>query len=86
MFKEKNYTNWSFWRGALLGGVFVALTLTAFGWLIKGVTSPASTVNVPQDIITAYNLGRKDALKTDPPSMMLELTCAKLEVNEASAR
>ena len=65
-----------FWMGALLGGLMVLLTVLAYDRLIP---EPNPT---PQDIITAYNAGSKDALKTNPPSLSLEAVCMELWANK----
>lgn len=65
-----------FWMGALLGGLMVLLTVLAYDRLIP---EPNAT---PQDIITAYNAGSKDALKTNPPSLSLEAVCMELWANK----
>lgn len=65
-----------FWMGALLGGLMVLLTVLAYDRLIP---EPNPT---PQDIITAYNTGVKDALKTNPPSLSLEAVCMELWANK----
>jgi hypothetical protein len=85
MFIEEQKTNWYFWRGVLVGGVFVALTLAALGKLTKN-SNPVSAVDMPQDIITAYNMGLKDALRTNPPSMDLEMVCTGLWANKQPVR
>lgn len=65
-----------FWMGALLGALMVLLTVLAYDRLIP---EPNPT---PQDIITAYNAGNKDALKTNPPSLSLEAVCMELWANK----
>ena len=76
MFIEEQKTDWSFWRGAIAGGVFMALTLTALGKLTN--SDPVSAVDMPKDIIAAYNMGLKDALRTNPVSLELDQTCLAL--------
>ena len=65
-----------FWMGALLGALMVLLTVLAYDRLIPEPTP------IPQDIITAYNAGSKDALKTNPPSLNLEAVCMELWANK----
>lgn len=77
MFIEEQKADWSFWRGAIAGGVFMALTLTALGKLTKGA-DPVSAVDMPKDIIAAYNMGLKDALRTNPVSLELDQACLAL--------
>lgn len=84
MFIEEQKADWSFWRGAIAGGVFVALTLTALGKLTN--SDPVSAVDMPKDIISAYNMGIKDAFKTNPPSIELEMVCAGLWANKQPVR
>jgi hypothetical protein len=81
MFIEKQKTDWSFWRGALAGSVFMSLTLAALGKLTQ-TPNPVSTVDMPKDIIQAYNMGLKDALRINPPSMDLEIVCTGLWANK----
>ena len=76
MFIEEQKADWSFWRGAIAGGVFVALTLTALGKLTN--SDPVSAVDMPKDIISAYNMGLKDALRTNPVSLELDQACLAL--------
>jgi hypothetical protein len=54
----------------------VLLTVLAHDRLIPEPTP------IPQDIITAYNTGVKDALKTNPPSLRLEAVCMELWANK----
>jgi hypothetical protein len=85
MFIEEQKADWSFWRGALAGGVFVALTLTALGKITKGADH-ASAVDMPKDIIQAYNMGLKDALRTNPVSLELDQTCLALWAGKQPVR
>ena len=41
---------------------------------------------MPRDIIQAYNMGLKDALKTNPPSMDLEQTCVNMWADKQPVR
>lgn len=41
-----------------------------------------SSINMPKDIVQAYNMGIKDALKTNPPSLDLEQTCVNMWANK----
>jgi len=58
----------------------VLTTLIAIGISKMQATSPA--VDMPKDVIEAYNMGLKDALKTNPPSMDLEQVCVNLWANK----
>jgi hypothetical protein len=72
--------NEPFWMGAFFGSVMMLLTVLAFERLMA--TSDPSTVNMPKDIIQAYNMGHRDALKTNPPKLELEQTCLELWANK----
>ena len=64
-------------------GLVVGITLTtliAISINKMQATSPA--VDMPRDVIQAYNMGLKDALKTNPPSMNLEQVCVNLWANK----
>jgi len=66
-------------------GLVVGITLTtliAISINKMQATSPA--VDMPRDVIEAYNMGLKDALKTNPPSMNLEQVCVNLWANKQS--
>ena len=41
---------------------------------------------MPKDIIESYNMGLKDALKTNPPSMDLEQTCVNMWADKQPVR
>ena len=69
-----------FWMGAALGVLTTLLVVLAFGRLFD--TPQVSTVEMPTDIVRAYNMGIKDALKTNPPSADLEMACLELWSNK----
>lgn len=70
---------------AFRNGVIIGAAATALAALAIARTSPAepvSAVDMPRDVIVAYNMGHKDALKTNPPSMELEQVCLNLWANK----
>ncbi len=69
-----------FWMGVVLGIVATLLLVLALDKLFQ--TPSPSAVNMPKDVIQSYNMGIKDALKTNPPSMELESTCLELWANK----
>lgn len=69
-----------FWIGVVLGITFTVLVILALDKLFQ--SPEPSAVNMPKDVIQAYNLGIKDALKTNPPSMELETKCLELWANK----
>jgi hypothetical protein len=67
----------AFWRGIMIGGVFMLLTSVAAGRLFETRVVEVASI-IPQDVIEAYNTGRTDALRTNPVSADLEMTCLEL--------
>lgn len=52
------------------------LTVLAYDRLTQSLEPPV--VQMPHDVITAYNMGLRDAIKTNPPSAELEQACVTL--------
>jgi hypothetical protein len=75
----QRHANGNYWLGLITGAAAVALISIA---IHKLTAQPASAVDMPKDVITAYNLGIKDALKTNPPSAALEYACLELWANK----
>ncbi len=69
-----------FWMGAALGVLTTLLVVLALARLFD--TPQVSTVEMPTDIVRAYNMGIKDALKTNPPGADLEMACLELWSNK----
>jgi hypothetical protein len=44
----------------------------------KLLDTQVSSVDMPHDVIAAYNMGIKDALKTNPAGAELEMACPEL--------
>ena len=64
-------------------GLVVGITLTTLIAISINKMQPVpSAVDMPRDVIQAYNMGLKDALKTNPPSMNLEQVCVNLWANK----
>lgn len=67
---QKNFS-----RGVLIGGVAIALIIMGF----QKMFSLRPTENIlPQSIVEAYNMGLKDALRTNPVSPQLDEVCLNL--------
>jgi hypothetical protein len=64
-----------FWWGIALGAMSTLLTVLAFARLLD---TQESHVEMPKDVIAAYNMGIKDALKTNPAGAELEMACLEL--------
>ena len=71
------------WGLGLVVGVILT-TLIAISINKMQATSPA--VDMPRDVIEAYNMGLRDALKTNPPSMDLEQVCVNMWANKQFVR
>jgi hypothetical protein len=41
---------------------------------------------MPKDVVQAYNMGLKDALRTNPPSLDLEQTCVNMWADKQPVR
>jgi uncharacterized membrane protein len=74
-----------FTMGVVVGFVATALIAVGINKLHKA-QMPQSYVEMPQDIIQAYNMGLKDALKTNPPSWDLEQTCLNMWADKQPVR
>jgi hypothetical protein len=73
--------NERFWIGMIFGifcTVLVVLSLDK----VFGDNYLPSALDMPKDVITAYNMGIKGALTVNPPSADLENTCAALWSNK----
>ena len=68
------------WGLGVLVGV-VMTSLIAIGISKMRVNEPPMEI-LPKSVIEAYNMGLKDAIKTNPPSMELEQTCVNMWANK----
>ena len=74
-----------FTMGVVVGVVATALIAVGVSKLHKE-QMPQSYVEMPKDIIEAYNTGLKDALKTNPASWDLEQTCLNMWADKQPVR
>ena len=68
------------WGLGVLVGV-VLTSLIAIGISKMKSNEPPMEI-LPKSVIEAYNMGLKDAIKTNPPSMELEQTCVNMWANK----
>lgn len=76
----RDFKNEPFWMGAVFGIVMTILVTLSLDKIFA--TPDPSAVNMPKDIIQAYNMGHKDALKTNPAGLELEQACLELWANK----
>jgi hypothetical protein len=73
--------NWAL--GVVIGVVLTSLI--AIGISKMKANEPPMEM-MPKTVIEAYNMGLKDALKTNPPSMDLEQTCVNMWADKQPVR
>ena len=71
--------------GVLVGVVMTSLIAIGINKL-PTQHNIVSAVDMPRDIIQAYNMGLKDALRTNPPSMDLEQVCVNMWADKQPVR
>jgi hypothetical protein len=74
-----------YWRGFCLGALTTALAFLAVE-KVSSTPDLASPSLIPQDIVAAYNMGLKDSLRTNPPSLDLEQTCVNMWADKQPVR
>ena len=73
-----------FWIGAMFGMFLMLLIVLVYNKLSE---SPhPSQITMPKDVVQAYNMGLKDALRTNPPSLDLEQTCVNMWADKQPVR
>ena len=72
----------TYWLGAFFGAIVMLLCAL----IVDRLTEQPYPVQMPHDVISAYNMGIKDALKTNPPSMELEQTCLNMWADKQPVR
>jgi hypothetical protein len=73
---EQRIQNGTYWTGAALGAMVMLLIVLIIERLNTG--PDPSAVRMPKDVVEAYRMGMKDAIKTNPPSLELEQTCMNM--------
>lgn len=69
-----------FWMGAVFGIVTTVLVVLSLDRIFD--TPDPSAASMPRDVVEAYRMGLKDALRTNPPSLDLEQTCVEMWANK----
>jgi hypothetical protein len=71
--------------GVVVGVILTSLIAIGLNKLHRA-QAPQSYIDMSKDIIQAYNMGLKDALKTNPPSWELEQVCLNMWADKQSTR
>lgn len=74
-----------YWNGFAIGALTTALAFLAVDKLSSTPEHYAAGA-IPTDIVQSYNLGLKDALRVNPPSLDLEQTCVNMWANKQPVR
>jgi hypothetical protein len=59
-------------------GMVAGVVITSLIAIALSKMEPVQQVEMPKDVITAYNMGIKDALRTNPASADLDNACLEL--------
>lgn len=73
---DQRIQNGTYWAGFIFGMFSMLLVVLIFGRLTQ--QPEPSQLTMPKDVVQAYNMGLKDAMKTNPPSLELEQTCLNM--------
>ena len=73
---DQRIQNGTYWSGFALGMFSMLLVVLIFDRLTQ--QPDPSQLTMPKDVVQAYNMGLKDAMKTNPPSLELEQTCLNM--------
>ena len=73
---EQKIQNGTYWTGAALCAMVMLLVVLIIERL--NTDPDPSSVNMPRDVVEAYRMGIKDAMKTNPPSLELEQACMNM--------
>ena len=71
-----------FARGMIVGALFACLIILATSKVMDKFEAPQPLDLMPKSVIDAYNQGIKDALRTNPVSMELEMVCLEIWANK----
>ena len=77
-------TDERFWVGAMFGMFLMLLIVLVYNKLTE--YPQPSQLTMPKDVVQSYNMGLKDALRTNPPSLDLEQTCVNMWADKQPIR
>jgi hypothetical protein len=81
---DQRIQNGSYWSGFVLGAFSMMFLVLAIGRMTDD--EMPSQLTMPKDVVEAYRMGIKDALKTNPPSLDLEQTCLNMWADKQPIR
>jgi hypothetical protein len=80
---EQRIQNGTYWSGVFFGSLVMLLVVLVIERLNQEPNQNIiSSINMPKDVVEAYRMGIKDAMKTNPPSLELEQTCMDMWANK----
>ena len=78
IFNTQRIQNGSYWLGAALGAMVMLLVVLIVDRLNDKAEQMPTSLMMPKDVVEAYRMGIKDAMKTNPPSLELEQVCMNM--------
>ena len=78
IFNTQRIQNGSYWLGAALGAMVMLLVVLVVDRLNDKAEQMPTSLMMPKDVVEAYRMGIKDAMKTNPPSLELEQVCMNM--------
>ena len=75
---EQKIQNGTYWAGFFLGMMVMLLSVLIVDRLNDKAEQVPTSLMMPKDVVEAYRMGLKDAMRTNPPSLELEQTCMNM--------
>ena len=75
---EQKIQNGTYWAGFFLGMMVMLLVVLIVDRLNDKPEQIPTSLMMPKDVVEAYRMGIKDAMKTNPPSLELEQVCMNM--------
>ena len=75
---EQKIQNGTYWSGFFLGMMVMLLVVLIVDRLNDKAEQMPTSLMMPKDVVEAYRMGLKDAVRTNPPSLELEQTCMNM--------
>ena len=75
---DQRIQNGTYWSGFFLGMMVMLLVVLIVDRLDDKAEQMPTSLMMPKDVVEAYRMGLKDAVRTNPPSLELEQTCMNM--------